>query len=65
MLVLSRATNEKIRIGKDVVVTIVRVKGRRVRVGIEAPRGVKVLRDEIPDDGGEDTLGVPGFDNPK
>ena len=47
MLVLSRKTNEKIHIGEDVVVTIVRIQGNTVRVGIEAPGTVVVLRDEV------------------
>ena len=47
MLVLSRKQNERIRVGDSVVVTIVRVSGDKVRIGIEAPPNVKVLRDEL------------------
>ena len=47
MLVLSRKQNERIRVGDSVVVTIVRVSGDKVRIGIEAPPGVRVLRDEL------------------
>ncbi len=51
MLVLSRKQNERIRVGDSVVVTIVRVSGDKVRIGIEAPPHVRVLRDELhPDD---------------
>ena len=47
MLVLSRKQNERIRVGEAVVVTVVRVSGDKVRIGIEAPPHVRVLRDEI------------------
>lgn len=47
MLVLTRRVEERIRIGKDIVVTIIKVKGDRVRVGIEAPPKVTVHREEI------------------
>lgn len=48
MLVLSRKTRQQIQIGDNVVVTILLVKGNTVRVGIEAPRNVRVLRAELP-----------------
>jgi len=48
MLVLSRKTRQQIQIGDNVVVTILLVKGNTVRVGIEAPRDVRVLRSELP-----------------
>ncbi|REK25714.1 MAG: hypothetical protein DWQ42_10695 [Planctomycetota bacterium] len=47
MLVLSRKSQEKIRIGDSVVVTILAVKGNSVRVGIEAPRDVRIVRNEL------------------
>ncbi|MFM7077749.1 MAG: carbon storage regulator [Planctomycetaceae bacterium] len=47
MLVLSRKQNERIRVGDSVVVTIVRVSGDKVRIGIEAPPEMRVLRDEL------------------
>lgn len=50
MLVLSRKQNERIRVGDSVVVTVVRVSGDKVRIGIEAPPHVRVLRDELEDD---------------
>jgi carbon storage regulator len=50
MLVLSRKQNERIRVGDSGVVTIVRVSGDKVRIGIEAPPDVRVLRDELDDD---------------
>ncbi|GIW94704.1 MAG: hypothetical protein KatS3mg110_2745 [Pirellulaceae bacterium] len=47
MLVLSRRESERIRLGDNIVVTVVRVSGDRVRLGIEAPKEVLVLRDEL------------------
>ncbi len=50
MLVLSRKQNERIRVGDSVVVTVVRVNGDKVRIGIEAPANMRVLRDELEDE---------------
>lgn len=50
MLVLSRKQAERIRLGDSIVVTIVRVSGDKVRLGIEAPPEVVVLRDELDDE---------------
>jgi len=47
MLVLSRKVDEKIVIGPDVVVTVLEIRGNRVRLGIEAPRNVPVHRSEL------------------
>ncbi len=47
MLVLSRRENERIRLGDSIVVTVVRLAGDRVRLGIEAPADILVLRDEL------------------
>jgi carbon storage regulator len=47
MLVLSRKESQRIRLGDDIVVTIVKISGDKVRVGIEAPNSVLVLRDEL------------------
>ena len=47
MLVLSRKQKQSIRIGDDIQITVVQVKGNRVRLAIEAPRHVSVHRDEI------------------
>lgn len=46
-LVLSRRERESIRIGKDIIVTVQRIKGGRVVIGVEAPREQKVLRAEL------------------
>jgi len=47
MLVLSRKEGERIRVGDSVLVTVVRLAGDKVRIGIEAPGNVSVLRDEL------------------
>jgi len=47
MLVLTRKQNEKIHIGDSIVITVVRVKGKGVRLGIEAPSDVNILRGEL------------------
>ena len=47
MLVLSRKPGEKLFIDGNIVVTILEVKGNRVRIGIEAPDGIRVLRGEL------------------
>ena len=47
MLVLSRKESEKIMLGDEVVLTIVRISGDRVRLGIEAPQGMLILRKEL------------------
>lgn len=47
MLVLSRRRGEAIRIGESVTVRIVRVKGRTVSLGIDAPQDVKIVRTEL------------------
>jgi len=47
MLVLTRKTQEKIQIGDSITITILRVKGQAVRIGIEAPEGVRILRGEL------------------
>lgn len=47
MLILSRRPGESLAIGDDIVVTVVAVNGNQVRLGISAPRDVRVLREEI------------------
>ena len=47
MLVLSRNKEQTIVVGDDVRITIVDVKGDKVRLGIEAPRSVSVHREEV------------------
>ena len=47
MLVLSRKETQRIRLGDSIVITVVRLSGDKVRLGIEAPRDMLVLRDEL------------------
>jgi len=47
MLILSRRLGESVTIGDDVVVTVVGVSGSQIRLGISAPKAVRVLREEI------------------
>ena len=49
MLVLSRKTKQQIQIGPHVTITILKVKGETVRIGIDAPQDVCVLRSEVAD----------------
>lgn len=47
MLVLSRKQSQRIKLGDSIVITVVRVAGDKVRLGIDAPRDMLVLRDEL------------------
>jgi carbon storage regulator len=47
MLVLSRKAGERIWIGDDISVTVVRITGGGVRIGIEAPHEMPVVREEL------------------
>lgn len=47
MLVLTRKTSQRIFVGDEIVITIVRIDGATVRVGIEAPAGLRILREEV------------------
>jgi carbon storage regulator len=47
MLVLSRKKGERIVVNNDIILTVVEVRGDKVRVGIEAPKDVPVHREEV------------------
>ncbi len=47
MLVLSRRPGEKVVINGNIIVTVVEVRGDQIRLGIDAPRSVKVYREEV------------------
>lgn len=47
MLVLTRKVGEGIKIGDDVIIRVIQVKGKQVRIGVEAPKETKVQRDEL------------------
>ena len=50
MLILSRKVNEKVVIGEDITISVIEIRGDQVRIGIDAPKNVKVFRQEIYDD---------------
>jgi carbon storage regulator len=47
MLILSRRTNESVRIGADIIITVVGFSGNQIRLGITAPRNVVIDREEV------------------
>ena len=47
MLILSRKVDEKIKVGDDITITIIEVRGDQVKIGVEAPKHVKVFRQEV------------------
>jgi carbon storage regulator len=46
---LTRKTGESLRVGEEVIVTVMGVRGNQVRIGIDAPKDVQVYREEIYD----------------
>lgn len=49
VLVLSRKKNERIKIGKEITLVLVEIRGDKVRIGIEAPPNIEVHRQEVYD----------------
>jgi carbon storage regulator len=47
VLSLARRPGQKIRIGEDIILVVREIRGRQVKIGIEAPASVRVLREEI------------------
>lgn len=47
MLILTRRAGETLMIGDDVAITVLGVKGRQVKVGVDAPKDISVCREEI------------------
>jgi carbon storage regulator len=54
MLVLSRKSGERIRIGGDIVISIERIGTETVKIGIDAPQDVRILREELIELEGDD-----------
>jgi carbon storage regulator len=60
MLALTRKLGESIKIGQDITVTVTSIGGNRVRLGIDAPRDVLILRTEVQERiNGLDERGIP------
>lgn len=57
MLVLSRKPGERVQIGEDIWITVIRIAPNTVRIGIEAPRNVSIIREELTDDRTSDESG--------
>ncbi len=49
MLILSRRVGERVVIGEGISITVLRVKGNQVRLGVEAPKNIAVQREELSD----------------
>ena len=47
MLILTRKAGETILIGENISITVVEIRGRHVRLGIDAPKGVSIVRTDI------------------
>ena len=47
MLLLSRKTDQQIKIGDDITLTIIEIRGDQVKIGVEAPKSIKVFRQEV------------------
>ena len=47
MLIVSRKTDQAIKIGDDITITIIDIHGDQVKIGVDAPRDVKVFRQEV------------------
>lgn len=60
MLVLTRKTNQSIKIGENIEITVLSVSGDKVRIGIDAPRDISVFRREVL----ENDDGPPPADSP-
>lgn len=54
MLILSRKSKERISIGNDIVITVLRTHAGRVSIGIEAPKTMPVLRTELVERAGDE-----------
>ena len=50
MLVLSRKAKQEIMIGDNIIVKIIKVRGSKIKIGIEAPNNVAIVRTEVEDD---------------
>lgn len=65
MLVLSRKPGERIRIGPDIVITLIRLGPNTARIGIEAPGHQNIVREELLYDVASEESGVSGDRQPE
>jgi carbon storage regulator len=47
MLILTRRRGERIQLNEEIAIVVLEIRGAQVRVGIQAPEGVKILREEL------------------
>ncbi len=47
MLVVTMMTDEMVRIGENILVSVVEIRGKQIKLGIQAPDGVKILRGKV------------------
>lgn len=59
MLILTRRAGEVIRIGEEIAITVLRIKGNQVRIGIDAPKSLPVRREELDGSDNPQADGVP------
>ena len=59
MLILTRRVGEAMKLGEDITVTVLGVRGNQVRIGIDAPKSVAIQREEIYSTAGTDQ--TPNF----
>ncbi|MGB5325917.1 MAG: carbon storage regulator CsrA [Pseudomonadales bacterium] len=55
MLILTRKTGEKILISEDVRITVLNISGTQVKLGIDAPKDVRIMREELIESGESDS----------
>jgi carbon storage regulator len=61
MLILSRRVGESVIIGEDISITVLRVKGNQVRLGVNAPKSIAVQREEISERIKPEVVGAAGM----
>ncbi len=65
MLVLTRKAGQQITLGDDIVLTVVKVDRNRVRLGIDAPNSVRILRQEVQIDAPESVPAIAETPHPQ
>lgn len=65
MLILSRRVGESVVIGEDISITVLRVKGNQVRLGVNAPKSIAVQREEVSERIKPDASPAPGTLGPE